>query len=167
MSRRLSPEPADHGPAAPASPGDALRQPGQHPRHVCLSCVMLSVMLSVTLSVTCHVACHQNQLIMAQPRQRRQTTRYGNQDSILDMSELDTSDSAADTTPAPDDGAVAMGLGARRRGGRRRRGTRRGRRPREGVERGPGGGAGLENGPIDYYTRSDCFKVEKNLLVYG
>ena len=38
----------------------------------------------------------QNELIIEMPRQRKQTSRYGNQDSILNMSDLDTSDSDAD-----------------------------------------------------------------------
>ena len=96
--------------------------------------------------------CEQKELIMAEPRQRKQTTRYGNQDSILDMSELDTSDSEEDA------GAIEEVPG--RHGTRRRKSGRRGRRMRERHDQ-------TGHGPIEYYTRSDCFKVEKNLLVYG
>ena len=43
------------------------------------------------------------------------------------------------------------------KGGRKTRGSRK---DKEDV-------GGVEEGPYDYYTRSDCFKVEKGLLVYG
>ena len=95
----------------------------------------------------------QKELIMAEPRQRRQTTRYGNQDSILDMSELDTDDSEEDA------GAIEDVPG--RHATRRRKSGRRGRRTRGEKHEYTG------HGPIESYTRSDCFKVEKNLLVYG
>ena len=88
----------------------------------------------------------QNDLIMEMPRQRKQTARYGNQDVMENMSELDSSDS--DEYP----------------GGK---GKNKGKKPgKKGKRRGEDDSE-VEDGPVDYYTRSDCFKVEKNLLVYG
>ena len=40
-------------------------------------------------------------------------------------------------------------------------GTRRSRRGKD------GGDGDVEEVPMESYTRADCFKVEKNLLVYG
>ena len=85
------------------------------------------------------------------PRQRKQTARYGNQDSILDMSELETT---SDSDYDEEKESQKLGRGARKGG------KRRGRRPKdEDVEGDVDGAQG--------YTRSEFFKVEKNLLVYG
>ena len=43
----------------------------------------------------------QNDLIIEMPRQRKQTSRYGKQDSILEMSDIDSSESEFE-----DDGAI-------------------------------------------------------------
>lgn len=78
------------------------------------------------------------------PRQRKVTSRYGKQDNIVNMSELDTSNSDTDDEDNP--------AGGRRLGKRKKRGK-----------------SSKDNyvGKVKCYTRSDCFKVEKNLLVYG
>ena len=83
------------------------------------------------------------------PRVRKQTARYGNQDQVLNMSELDTSDSDSELDDA----------GQRVKKGSKGKSSRRGRRKRDEDSE--------TEGPIEYYTRGDCFKVEKNLLVYG
>ena len=107
----------------------------------------------------------QNDLIIEMPRKRKQTARYGNQDSILDMSELDTSDTDYE------EGDDVGGTGTRGKGKRnkkkeekeeKRRTGRRGRRPRD--EEVDGDNVDV---PTGTYTRSEYFKVEKHLLVYG
>jgi hypothetical protein len=86
--------------------------------------------------------CLQSELIMDLPRQRKVTSRYGRQDNVVDMSDLDSSNSEEEG----DDGSVR---------GRKRK--KRGRGARDDDS---------HRGAITY-TRSECFKVEKNLLVYG
>jgi len=86
----------------------------------------------------------QSELIMELPRQRKVTSRYGRQDNVVDMSDLDSSNSE-------EDGEESSGKGGRKR---KKRG------------RGGRGDDDLHRGSI-IYTRSECFKVEKNLLVYG
>lgn|SRR6218665_915523 len=93
----------------------------------------------------------QNDLIMDLPRQRKVTARYGKQDNIVNMSELDTSNSESDDGENLSTGG---GAGGRRSGKRKKRGK---------------SSRGFDDsvGKVKCYTRSDCFKVEKNLLVYG
>ncbi len=90
------------------------------------------------------------------PRKRKQTARYGNQDLLKDMSDLETSDSDEDY----DGNGVSRG-NKKLKSGKLGRPSRRGRRPRgdEDFE--------FEDVPEGCFARSDCFKVEKNLLVYG
>lgn len=90
----------------------------------------------------------QNDLIIEEPRQRRQTTRYGNQDNVVDMSELETSSDTDDEE------------GGQGRRGRRSK-KRRNRDPKDEDFEAP------EDGAEGRYTRAECFRVEKNLLVYG
>lgn len=89
----------------------------------------------------------QNNLIIEMPRQRKQTARYGNQD-LMDLSEeeYDSEDEDDETQ--------------RGRSKRGTRGSRRGRRNRDDFYDPDDEGSGL-------YTRSELFKVEKNVLVYG
>jgi len=88
----------------------------------------------------------QNDLVIEIPRRRKQTNRYGEQDVMMEISDMGSSDS--------DDG----GNGLTGRG--KRRNTRHSKRRREedldDDECAEGG-----------YSRADFFKVEKNLLVYG
>lgn len=95
-------------------------------------------------------ALNRNDLIMDLPRQRKVTARYGKQDNIVNMSELDTSNSESDDGENLSTG----GAGGRRSGKRKKRGK---------------SSRGFDDsvGKVKCYTRSDCFKVEKNLLVYG
>ena len=120
----------------------------------------LEILQSLTLKST--FVFIQNKLVIEMPRVRKQTARYGNQDQILDMSELDTSDSDADE----DLSGVPSGRGGRgkSRGGRGRGGTsgKRGRRSKYDDDF-----TGLEDESSSQYSRAECFKVEKNLLVYG
>ncbi|XP_014680253.1 PREDICTED: chromodomain-helicase-DNA-binding protein 8-like, partial [Priapulus caudatus] len=84
--------------------------------------------------------------IIYEPRKRNQTKRFGNDDSKLDISDLDSSS---------DEEAGS------RRGGQRRSRRSKGRRRDSDDE----WDDSVDDGAT--YTRSDCFKVEKNLLHYG
>ncbi|XP_056009130.1 chromodomain-helicase-DNA-binding protein 8-like isoform X4 [Ostrea edulis] len=92
---------------------------------------------------------HKNELIIQEPRQRKQTTRYGNDDGVMEMSELDSSSNSDDE----DDESRKTRSGMKKRGrpGRRRRGS----------------DDDYDADDAEGYGRSDCFKVEKNLLVFG
>ena len=78
------------------------------------------------------------------PRKRKQTARYGNDDSIVNMSDLETSDSDED-----DDG----------KGGKGKKSRKSRRNKDDDVD--------FDGTPEGFYSRSECFKVEKNLLIYG
>ena len=90
----------------------------------------------------------QKELIIEEPRVRKKTTRYGNDNAGMDISDLDSS-SGSDT-----DSKSAKG--------RKGRGRRKGDDDTDfeserhvAKSYGPG------------YGRSELFKVEKGLLVYG
>jgi len=72
------------------------------------------------------------------PRQRKVTSRYGKHDSMLHMSDLDSSNSDDDDLH-----------------GRVKKAKRKKHQ------------AGREVDGSIVYTRAECFKVEKNLLVFG
>jgi len=72
------------------------------------------------------------------PRQRKVTSRYGKHDHMLRMSDLDSSNSDDDDLH----GRVKKAKRKKRQAGREVDGT-------------------------IVYTRAECFKVEKNLLVFG
>lgn len=91
----------------------------------------------------------QNELIIQEPRQRKQTARYGNDDSVMEMSELDSSSNSDDEDE--ESRKTRSGLKKRGRPGRKRRGS----------------DEDYDADDAEGYGRSDCFKVEKNLLVYG
>lgn len=96
----------------------------------------------------------QNNLILEEPRQRKQTARYAtiqNDNSMVNVSDLESSSESDDDD---DTGSV------KRFGGKRRK-----RRTRGGDD----GDFDIGMDPLsgDGYGRSECFKVEKNLLVYG
>ncbi|KAL3860710.1 hypothetical protein ACJMK2_010796 [Sinanodonta woodiana] len=93
-----------------------------------------------------------NELIVEEPRVRKQTARYGNNDNIVDMSELESSSNS-------DDEEDSSGK-KKEKGGRRGR-SRRGRRGDMDEDFQADDMCG--NG----YGRSELFKVEKHLLVYG
>ncbi|KAK3608042.1 hypothetical protein CHS0354_031028 [Potamilus streckersoni] len=93
-----------------------------------------------------------NELIVEEPRVRKQTARYGNNDNIVDMSELESSSNSDDEEDS--------GGRKKEKGGRRGR-SRRGRRGD--MDEDFQGDDMCGNG----YGRSELFKVEKHLLVYG
>lgn len=81
------------------------------------------------------------------PRQRKQTARYGNQNAMLDdMSELESS------SDSDEDESKKKG----KKGKPGRRGRRRNDEEYDDEDMQPG-----------VYGRAECFRVEKNVLVYG
>lgn len=94
----------------------------------------------------------QKNLIIEEPRQRRQTARYGNQD-LFKVSDID-SDSDYEESGGEEKKVVSTG---KKRG--RKKGSGRRKTFDEDFE---------IDDPIDgSYSRAELFKVEKNLLVYG
>jgi len=91
------------------------------------------------------------------PRQRKQVCRYGKQDEAVRISDLETSDSEAEEDE--NNGTTADTPGQRAVGGKRKR---RGARDKD-----------FDDVPYvldnvrEGFSRSDCFTVEKNLLVFG
>lgn len=87
----------------------------------------------------------QSELILAEPRQRRQTNRYGNDEGVMEISDLESSSGSEDE----------------KGNSKKMRKTRSQRRNQD---------EDLDYAneiPGDKYDRSECFKVEKLLLVYG
>ena len=96
----------------------------------------------------CILLFQDKELIIEEPRIRKKTTRYGNDNGVMDISDLGSS-SDTDT-----DSKATTGRGRR---GRRRHDEDTDFESERHVakSRGPG------------YGRSELFKVEKGLLVYG
>lgn len=95
------------------------------------------------------------------PRQRRQVHRYGKQDATVNLSDLDTSG----TEDEDDDGAGGGGGGG---GGAEGKGTgSKNRRKRRGRHNQDDADTPCSFASSSLYTRSDCFNVERGLLVYG
>lgn len=106
--------------------------------------------------VLCLFLC-QNDLIIEMPRQRKKVTRYGKQDEAVRISDLETSGSDADYDEA------GTPLSSQRGGRRKKRGGRHGRDNDDGSAMTSSVAGGLGEG----YSRSDCFNVEKMLLIFG
>ncbi|KAL1425709.1 hypothetical protein MTO96_018879 [Rhipicephalus appendiculatus] len=100
-----------------------------------------------------------NELILQEPRRRTQTKRFGTDDNMLDLSELESSDE--------DDETGVRTRGSRRSrhrdspiiGGRARRGGR--------ASRGFCEDEFLGDIAPGNWTRTECFQVEKGLLTFG
>ncbi|XP_077502433.1 chromodomain helicase DNA binding protein kismet isoform X3 [Amblyomma americanum] len=100
-----------------------------------------------------------NELILQEPRRRTQTKRFGTDDNMLDLSELESSDE--------DDETGVRTRGSRRSrhrdspviGGRARRGGR--------ASRGFSEDEFLGDIAPGNWTRTECFQVEKGLLTFG
>ncbi|XP_041376531.1 chromodomain-helicase-DNA-binding protein 8-like isoform X2 [Gigantopelta aegis] len=89
-----------------------------------------------------------NNLIIDLPRRRKQTSRYGNEDGMMEISDVESSSSS------DEDG-----------GGRSNRKSSRRKKNKKNDDDVDYAGEELVKG--ENYWRSECFKVEKNLLVYG
>jgi len=88
------------------------------------------------------------------PRQRRQVARYGKQDEAVRISDLETSGSDADYDET---GTASLA----QRGGRRKKRVSRHGRDYDDTSSSHVGRHGVG------YSRSDCFNVEKMLLIFG
>ncbi|CAB3373521.1 Hypothetical predicted protein [Cloeon dipterum] len=92
-----------------------------------------------------------SELVISEPRRRTQIKRYGQDESVMDMSELDSS------SDSDEDGGV--------------RGTRSGRKHKTkfGRIKARRYEEYATEGDVVYgsWSRSECFKVEKGLLTYG
>ena len=97
-----------------------------------------------------------NELIVQEPRRRTQTKRFGQDDGVLEISEVDSSDEDDDN------------ISGRTRGGKGRSGGRgkKGKKGRSGYDRDREEELLGEFAPGNW-ARSECFKVEKALLTYG
>lgn len=113
--------------------------------------------------------------IIYEPRRRTQTRRYGGPDDLLEESDYSSSDTDADNpnNPNPNGGDNKEGGKDRKRGKRRRGG-----RDRHGAGAGAGDDAFNKDDDTNYdggaddvdsnaWARDDCYKVEKNLLIFG
>lgn len=87
--------------------------------------------------------CFQDDRIIYEPRKRNQTKRFGNDDGKLEISDLESS--------SDDESSRKSTRRSKRMKGRRR----------------DSDDEWDEGADDDTYSRSDCFKVEKNLLHYG
>ena len=94
---------------------------------------------------------NRNELIVQEPRRRTQTKRFGADDAVLDISELDTS--------TDEEEAISM----RTRGGRARVTKKRKRGRNYDPENDEDYAQEIGFG----WTRSEFFKVEKGLLTFG
>lgn len=94
------------------------------------------------------------------PRRRKQVCRYGKQDEAVCISDLETSDSEAEEDENNGTALAAAGTsGQRVPSGKRKR--------RSGRDKDFGDMAFVPDNTKEGFSRSDCFTVEKNLLVYG
>ncbi|CAH1779419.1 unnamed protein product [Owenia fusiformis] len=92
---------------------------------------------------------NKNELIIEEPRRRKQTARYGNQNAMDDMSGLSSSNSDSEDTDSQ--------ANVKRKPGRPRR-NKKHRDDDFNI------GEIVQHG---IYSRKECFKVEKMLLIYG
>lgn len=90
-----------------------------------------------------------------EPRRRTQIKRYGHDDALMEISELES------TSDSDEDGNI--GERTRGRGGKRIKGKQR--RSRRGVDE----DFHVDDGIVDYgrWSRSECYKIEKGLLTFG
>ena len=121
------------------------------------------------------------QLIVEEPRRRSQIRRYGHDEGVVDCSDLESSDTDKETKEQneeedeEDGSAGELNLRSSRSSKYRTRGSRGGR------GRGSRGAycrrsskwqldeevSDSEEVKYGYWSRSECFKVEKGLLTYG
>jgi len=99
----------------------------------------------------------QNDLIIEMPRRRKQVSRYGKQDEAVHISDLETSGSDADYDEASTPLSAHRGVRRKKRGGRHWRD----------YEDSSAMISSNVGGHGEGYSRSDCFNVEKMLLIFG
>lgn len=101
-----------------------------------------------------------NELIVQEPRRRTQTKRFGQDDGIMDMSDVESEDSDEDNIS----GRTRGGRGRNSKGGKMSRKDKKGRGG--GYERERDEDYLQEFGPGNW-ARAECYKVEKGLLTFG
>lgn len=117
----------------------------------------------------------QKTLIVEEPRRRSQIRRYGHDESVLDCSDLESSASDSEKEKEVEPEMIPEPIGRQRggrrggrgRGGRGSRGGRGGRTTR--ASRWVAEEEAIDPEVVKYgqWMRSECFKVEKGLLMFG
>merc|ERR1712071_424995 len=100
------------------------------------------------------------ELVLSEPRRRTQIKRYGQDEGVMDVSELEsTSNSDEENGGAPSTRSKVAG----RSKDRGRRSLRRSRRGNYDEDFAP------DDGEVDYgsWSKNECFKIEKGLLTFG
>jgi len=88
------------------------------------------------------------------PRKRKQVSRYGKQDEAVRISDLETSGSDADYDEAGTPLSSQRGSRRKKRGGRH-------------IRDFADSSSVISSDIGEGYSRSDCFNVEKMLLIFG
>lgn len=99
--------------------------------------------------------------IIYEPRRRTQTRRYGGPDDLLEESDYSSSDTDDENKVAGEGGATKEGGKDKKRSKRKRRGDKHGDEDKDDD----GNYQDEENS--NAWSREDCYKVEKNLLIFG
>lgn len=99
-----------------------------------------------------------NELVIHEPRRRTQIKRYGHDENLMDISDLESSSDS--------EGDPEGNVGDRTRGGRK---TRSGKAGRRGRRSNVDDDFQCDDGVVEYgkWTRSECYKIEKGLLTFG
>lgn len=97
--------------------------------------------------------------MISEPRRRTQIKRYGHDEAVMDMSDLESS-SAEEGDDQDNDTAIGVGRG---------RGARRNKKLKKLKQKFFPDGFVPKEGEVVYgaWTRSECFKVERGLLTFG
>lgn len=100
----------------------------------------------------------QDELVISEPRRRTQIKRYGHDENVMEMSDLESTSGDEEH----DDNDTAIGVG-RGRGGRKHKKLKKLKQkffPDDFV---------VKEGEVTYgaWSRSECFKVERGLLTFG
>merc|ERR1712071_352842 len=100
------------------------------------------------------------ELVLSEPRRRTQIKRYGQDEGVMDVSDLEsTSNSDEENGGVPSTRSKVAG----RSKDRSRRSLRRSRRGNYDEDFAP------DDGEVDYgsWSKNECFKIEKGLLTFG
>lgn len=99
--------------------------------------------------------------IIYEPRRRTQTRRYGGPDDLLEESDYSSSDTDDENKAAGEGGATKEGGKDKKRSKRKRRGDKHGDENKDDDEN------YQDEENSNAWSREDCYKVEKNLLIFG
>ena len=99
-------------------------------------------------------------LVLSEPRRRTQIKRYGQDEAVMDVSDLESSSNSEDESGVPSTRSKVAGRKDRhgRRSSRRSRG--RGNYDEDFAP---------DDGEVEYgaWSKNECFKVEKGLMTFG